>query len=163
MKRWIKLSSALMMAALVTACGPRLTEGDVVAMLDEVNAASERHDADGAVAHFAPDATIMVMKEDASDGYNQVTVTQYKAMMQLLWSAQVSTESRIVERKVSIAEDGKHATAHAIVIDSLSVAGQRLEETSRQKAEIFLIDGKPKIVALTAERVAAAAVQARAQ
>lgn len=141
---------ATLLAAIAACGGKRLTEAEVRTVMRNMEASVQRHDADGLVANFAPNAMIMVSMPGTS-GLSRMSVGEYKAMLEGLWKVQLHSSYEVSNREVSLSANGRSATARDMATEVVLLPGERMESRSKQKAEIALIDGVPRIVSLTAE------------
>ncbi len=148
-----KLAIIVTAFAALTACsGKRLTEADVRTVMGSVEASVKRHDANGLVAHFAPNAMIMVsMPGTSGGGLSRMSVGEYKTMMEGLWKVQLQSSYEVSNREVALSANGRSATARDLAREIVLLPGERMESLSKQKAEIALVDGVPRIISLTAE------------
>ena len=145
-----KLAIAITLFAALAACGKRLTEAEVRAVMGNMEASVKRHDANGLMANFAPNATIMVSMP-GTGGLSRMSVGEYKTMLEGLWKVQLQSSYEVSNREVSLSANGRSATARDIAREVVHLPGERMESLSKQKAEIALVDGVPRIIALTAE------------
>lgn len=148
MKKLAIIITAL--AALAACSGKRLTEDDVRAVMGSVEASVKRHDANSLVAHFAPNAMIMVSMPGTS-GLSRMSVGEYKTMLEGLWKVQLHSSYEVSNREVALSSNGRSATARDIAKEVVLLPGERMESLSKQKAEIALVDGVPRIISLTSE------------
>lgn len=139
------------MFAALSACGKRLTEAEVRTVMGNVEASVKRHDAKGLMANFAPNATIVVSMPGTGGGLSRMSVGEYKTMLEGLWKVQLHSSYEVSNREVSLSPNGRSATARDIAKEVVLLPGERMESLSKQKAEIALVDGVPRIIALTAE------------
>lgn len=147
-----KLAIIITALAALTACSDkRLTEADVQAVMGGVEASVKRHDANGLVAHFAPNAMIMVSMPGTSGGLSRMSVGEYKTMREGLWKVQLHSSYEFSNREVALSSNGRSATARDMAKEIVLLPGERMESLSKQKAEIALVDGVPRIISLTAE------------
>lgn len=122
------------------------------AVMGSVEASIKRHDANGLAAHFAPNAMIMVsMPGTSGGGLSRMSVGEYKTMREGLWKAQLHSSYEFSHREVALSSNGRSATARDISKEIVLLPGERMESLSKQKAEIALVDGVPRIISLTAE------------
>ncbi|WP_028102611.1 hypothetical protein [Pseudoduganella violaceinigra] len=147
-----KLAIIITLVASVAGCsGKRLTEADVSALMGNIESAAQRHDSDGLVANFAPNALIMVSMPGTGGGLSRMSVPEYKAMLEALWKVQLQSTYEVSNREVQVAANGHSATARDIAKEMVLLPGERMESRSKQKAEIALVNGVPRIISLTAE------------
>lgn len=147
-----KLAIIITIAAALAACGgKRLTEAEVRTVMANLETSVKRHDANGLTAHFAPHALIMVSMPGTGGGLSRMSVGEYKTMLEGLWKVQLQSSYEVSRREVTLAANGRSATARDIAKEVVLLPGERMESLSKQKAEIALVDGVPRIIALTAE------------
>ncbi|MCE3264914.1 MAG: hypothetical protein K0R43_3993 [Pseudoduganella sp.] len=142
---------ATLFAAVGGCGGKRLTEAEVRAVMGNMEASVQRHDANGLIANFAPNAMIMVSMPGTSGGLSRMSVGEYKTMLEGLWKVQLHASYEVSNREVALSANGRSATARDIAKEVVLLPGERMESRSKQKAEIALVDGVPRIVSLTAE------------
>lgn len=140
-----------LLAALGGCTGKRLTEAEVRTVMGNVEASVKRHDANGLVANFAPNAMIMVSMPGTGGGLSRMSVGEYKTMLEGLWKVQLQSSYEVSNREVALSANGRSATARDLAKEVVLLPGERMESLSKQKAEIALVDGVPRIIALTAE------------
>jgi hypothetical protein len=139
-------------AAALAACGgKRLTEADVRQVMGNMEASVKRHDAASLTANFAPHALIMVSLPGTDGGLTRMSVGEYRTMLEGLWKVQLQSTYEVSNREVTLAANGRSATARDIAKEIVLLPGERMESVSKQKAEIALVEGQPKIISLTAE------------
>jgi ketosteroid isomerase-like protein len=147
-----KLAIIITVVAAILGCSDkRLTEAEVRAVMGNVETSVQRHDADRLMANFAPNALIMVSMPGTGGGLSRMSVGEYKAMLEGLWKVQLQSTYEVSNREVSLSVNGRSATARDVAKEVVLLPGERMESLSKQKAEIALVDGVPRIVALTAE------------
>jgi hypothetical protein len=142
---------ATLLAASAGCGGKRLTEAQVRSVMGKVEASVQRHDANGLIANFAPNAMIMVSMPGTSGGLSRMSVGEYKTMLEGLWKVQLHSSYEVSNREVALSANGRSATARDIAREVVLLPGERMESRSKHKAEIALNDGVPRIVSLTAE------------
>ncbi|HEY0585563.1 MAG TPA: hypothetical protein VGD52_05480 [Pseudoduganella sp.] len=138
-------------AATMGCSGKRLTEAEVRTVMGNVEASVQHHDAERLMANFAPNAMIMVSMPGRSGGLSRMSVNEYKAMLEGLWRVQLHSTYDVSNREVSLSTNGRSATARDVAKEVVLLPGERMESLSKQKAEIALVDGVPRIISLTAE------------
>jgi len=147
-----KLAIIITIVAAIIGCGSRrLTEAEVRSVMTNIESSAQRHDADGLVANFAPNALIMVSMPGTGGGLSRMSVNEYKTMLEGLWKVQLQSTYEVSKREVQVSANGHSATARDVAREVVLLPGERMESLSKQKAEIALIDGVPRIVSLTAE------------
>ncbi|KQV47803.1 MULTISPECIES: hypothetical protein [unclassified Duganella] len=147
-----KLAIIVTIVATVAGCsGKRLTEAEVLTLMGDVETSVQRHDSERLMAHFAPNAMIMVSMPGRGGGLSRMSVNEYKTMLEGLWSVQLQSTYEVSKREVSLAPNGHSATARDVAKEVVLLPGERMESLSKQKAEIGLVDGVPRIISLTAE------------
>lgn len=147
-----KLAIIITLCGAVTACSDkRLTEAEVRTVMGNVEASVKRHDATGLTANFAPNALIMVSMPGTGGELTRMSVGEYKTMLEGLWKVQLQSSYEVSNREVSLSANGRSATARDVTTEIVLLPGERMESISKQKAEIALVEGRPKIIALTAE------------
>ncbi|WP_342118290.1 hypothetical protein [Pseudoduganella sp. OTU4001] len=149
----MKKLAIIIIAALagLTACGKRLTEAEVRTVMVNMEASVKRHDAESLMANFAPNATIMVSMPGTGGGLSRMSVGEYKTMLEGLWKVQLHSSYEVSSREVALSSNGRSATARDTAKEVVLLPGERMESLSKQKAEIALVDGVPRIITLTAE------------
>ena len=140
-----------MFAALAGCGGKKLTEAEVRAVMGNMEASVKQHDANGLMANFAPNAMIMVSMPGTGGGLSRMSVGEYRTMLEGLWKVQLQSTYEVSNREVSVSANGRSATARDIAREVVLLPGERMESLSKQKAEIALVDGQPRIISLTAE------------
>jgi len=147
-----KIAIITMLVAGLTGCAEKkITEAEVHTVMGQVEASARKHDAAGIVAHFAPHALIMVSIPGSGGGLSRMSVGEYKTMLEGLWKVQLQSSYKVSNREVSISMNGKSATARDVATETVQLPGERIDSISKQKAEIALVQGRPKIISLTAE------------
>lgn len=147
-----KIAIIITTVAAITGCGSkRLTEAEVRSVMTNIESSAQRHDADGLVANFAPNALIMVSMPGTGGGLSRMSVSEYKTMLEGLWKVQLQSTYEVSQREVQVSANGHSATARDVAREVVLLPGERMESLSKQKAEIALVDGVPRIVSLTAE------------
>jgi len=68
-----------------------------------------------------------------------------------LWRVQLQSTYEVSNREVALSANGRSATARDVAKEVVLLPGERMESLSKQKAEIALVDGVPRIISLTAE------------
>jgi len=140
-----------MLATLIGCGGKRLTEAEVTGVMADIETSVQRHDADRLIGHFSPNAMIMVSMPGRGGGLSRMSVNEYKAMLEGLWKVQLQSTYEVSNREVSLSPNGRSATARDVAKEVVLLPGERMESLSKQKAEIALVDGVPRIISLTAE------------
>jgi len=140
-----------MLATLIGCGGKRLTEADVTGVMADIETSVQRHDADRLIGHFSPNAMIMVSMPGRGGGLSRMSVNEYKAMLEGLWKVQLQSTYEVSNREVSLSPNGRSGTARDVAKEVVLLPGERMESLSKQKAEIALVDGVPRIISLTAE------------
>jgi hypothetical protein len=140
-----------MLAAMIGCGGKRLTEADVTGVMADIETSVQRHDADRLIGHFSPNAMIMVSMPGRGGGLSRMSVSEYKAMLEGLWKVQLQSTYEVSNREVALSPNGRSATARDVAKEVVLLPGERMESLSKQKAEIALVDGVPRIISLTAE------------
>ena len=140
-----------MFAALAGCSGKKLTEAEVRAVMGNMEASVKQHDANSLMANFAPNAMIMVSMPGTGGGLSRMSVGEYRTMLEGLWKVQLQSTYEVSNREVTVAANGRSATARDIAREVVLLPGERMESLSKQKAEIALVDGQPRIISLTAE------------
>lgn len=140
-----------MLATLIGCGGKRLTEADVTGVMADIETSVQRHDADRLIGHFSPNAMIMVSMPGRGGGLSRMSVNEYKVMLEGLWKVQLQSTYEFSNREVSLSPNGRSATARDVAKEVVLLPGERMESLSKQKAEIALVDGIPRIISLTAE------------
>lgn len=138
-------------AASIGCSGKRLTEAEVLTVMGNVETSVQRHDAERLMANFAPNAMIMVSMPGRGGGLSRMSVDEYKAMLEGLWRVQLQSTYEVSNREVSLSTNGRSATARDVAKEVVLLPGERMESLSKQKAEIALVEGVPRIISLTAE------------
>lgn len=152
MRNMDKITIIAAVATALAACGgQRLTEAEVRRVMGNMEASVKRHDAAGLTANFAPHALIMVSLPGTDGGLRRMSVDEYKAMLEGLWKVQLQSSYEVSQREVTLAANGRSATARDIAKEVVLLPGERMVSVSKQKAEIALVEGEPKIVSLTAQ------------
>jgi len=147
-----KLAIIITVLSAVLGCtGKRLTEAEVRTVMGDMEASVQRHDADRLIANFAPNAMIMVSMPGTGGGLSRMSVGEYKTMLEGLWKVQLQSTYEVSNREVSLSANGHSATARDVAKEVVLLPGERMESLSKQKAEIALVDGVPRIISLTAE------------
>jgi hypothetical protein len=147
-----KLAIIITVIAVIGGCSSkRLTEAEVRTVMSNIENSAQRHDANGLVANFAPNALIMVSMPGTGGGLSRMSVSEYKAMLEGLWKVQLQSSYEISKREVQVSANGHSATARDVAREVVLLPGERMESLSKQKAEIALVDGVPRIISLTAE------------
>lgn len=146
-----KLAIIITLAAIAGCNGKRLTEAEVRTVMGNMETSVQRHDADRLMSNFAPNALIMVSMPGTGGGLSRMSVGEYKTMLEGLWKVQLHSTYEVSNREVSLSANGRSATARDIAKEVVLLPGERMESVSKQKAEIALVEGQPKIITLTAE------------
>ena len=147
-----KLAIVITVIATTMGCsGKRLTEAEVRTVMGNVETSVQHHDADRLMANFAPNAMIMVSMPGRGGGLSRMSVGEYKTMLEGLWKVQLHSTYEVSNREVSLSTNGRSATARDVAKEVVLLPGERMESLSKQKAEIALVDGVPRIISLTAE------------
>ena len=139
------------LAGAIACSGKRLTEAEVLSVMGNVETSVQRHDAERLMANFAPNAMIRVSMPGRGGGLSRMSVDEYKTMLEGLWKVQLQSTYEVSNREVSLSSNGRSATARDVAKEVVLLPGERMESLSKQKAEIALIDGVPRIISLTAE------------
>ena len=140
-----------MLAALAACADKRLTEAEVRNVMGDMENSVQRHDAERLMANFAPNALIMVSMPGTGGGLSRMSVGEYKTMLEGLWKVQLQSTYEVSNREVTVSANGHSATARNLAKEVVLLPGERMESLSKQKAEIALVNGVPRIVSLTAE------------
>ncbi len=140
-----------MLAALAACADKRLTEAEVRNVMGDMENSVQRHDAERLMANFAPNALIMVSMPGTGGGLSRMSVSEYKTMLEGLWKVQLQSTYEVSNREVTVSANGHSATARNLAKEVVLLPGERMESLSKQKAEIALVNGVPRIVSLTAE------------
>lgn len=138
-------------SAIAGCSSKRLTEADVRTVMGNVETSVQHHDSARLMANFAPNAMIMVSMPGTGGGLSRMSVSEYKTMLERLWKVQLQSSYEVSKREVSMSANGRSATARDVAREVVLLPGERMESLSKQKAEIALVDGVPRIVSLTAE------------
>lgn len=147
-----KLAIIVTLIAAVVGCGSkRLTEAEVRSVMGDMETSVQHHDSTRLMANFAPNAMIVVSMPGTGGGLSRMSVGEYKTMLERLWKVQLKSSYEVSKREVSMSANGHSATARDVAKEVVLLPGERMESLSKQKAEIALVDGVPRIVSLTAE------------
>jgi hypothetical protein len=140
-----------LLGALAACSDKRLTEAEVRDVMGNMENSVQHHDAERLMANFAPNALIMVSMPGTGGGLSRMSVGEYKSMLKALWKVQLQSSYEVSNREVMVATNGRSATARNLAREVVVLPGERMESLSKQKAEIALVNGVPRIVSLTAE------------
>jgi hypothetical protein len=147
-----KLAILITILSAVLGCSSkRLTEAEVRSVMGEMETSVQRHDANRLIANFTPNAMIMVSMPGTGGGLSRMSVAEYKNMLEGLWKVQLQSTYEVSKREVALSANGRSATARDVAKEVVLLPGERMESLSKQKAEIALVDGVPRIISLTEE------------
>lgn len=146
-----KIAIIITIFAVLGCSGKKLTEEQVRNVMGEMEISVQRHDSARLMANFAPNALIMVSMPGTGGELSRMSVGEYKTMLEGLWKVQLQSTYEVSNREVTVAANGRSATARDVAKEVVLLPGERMESLSKQKAEIALVDGVPRIISLTAE------------
>jgi hypothetical protein len=154
----IALGFALIGAILLTACGKapakRMDEAMIRRFVQVGQFAAERRDADALCAQLADDAEIRLIEVRFSSSelhdYDKPRWCDFIRRAYAALPAGVAIRTATELTSLEIAADGQSAELRMNVTETIQVGGQELHATSRQRASIALIDGKPRYTRVSA-------------
>jgi hypothetical protein len=132
--------------APVVAPQPMLTEAQVHAVLDQVEAATRKHDAAALGQAFTDDAKFTVTPYQMPMAY--YGKDEYLAYVRKQFARNAGAQESHKLVKLVIRTDGGQATARESATTQLEVNGYPLAQVDDQFYTVELRDGEPKVVAL---------------
>lgn len=140
--------ASLAFIVLASCSSPKLTESAVSAMTKDVEAAVSRRDADTVAAYFAPDASISMTFPDGNS--QQLSPSEYKAALVQGWKDSPNSSYVVSDVLIVLSSDGSKARVSSTVTETAVVMGTRVSMVSQEKADVIAVDGKPRILRVTA-------------
>jgi ketosteroid isomerase-like protein len=140
-----RIARALVLVSALVCAAPLLAEelstAAIKAFIAELDAATERRDADTIVDRIAGHAvisgTVLVLGQTHTFRVNKA---QYREMLTQAWAAASSYEHNRTNEKISL--DGDQATITADVAETIVIQGQQIETKSRERATVESLDGR---------------------
>ncbi len=127
----------------------RITEGDVLKMINEMEQAVISQDADKLMSNFSKDAKITLDMPTNMGGKMELDVNKFKLMLKESWAMPAKFTYEVKDVQISVDPDGLHATASDITIETIEMNGKIVASSrSKERIEIISKEGKPIITSL---------------
>ena len=128
-----------------TVADAKLTKQSIQGMVNKMTAAVNAKDAGKLLAHFTPDAKIILHV----NGRKMVTTPkQYQGLLQQTWAAAENYTYKVTGLKVELAKDGKSAVLTDTTHESATIGGQKMTSVNEETLTIKLVGGKPMVTSL---------------
>lgn len=122
-----------------------LTEAMLKNMMTAMEKASQKHDAKALMAHFLPDAKIILDLPENMGGRLTLSPAEYQQMLAQAWQADPKSTLVVQNPIIKIGADGQSATYTALVIETVEVQGKKITGRTEEKVGVVLSKGKPLI------------------
>jgi hypothetical protein len=108
-----------------------LTQDSITKVLESIQTAALKHDAEGVISHFSPSAEIEV---EVMGFKTTLSVSEYKGMLVQGWAASANYTIEVRDVIISIDPDGKTAKVTDVVIETLELYGQTISVKTYETA-----------------------------
>ena len=146
----VLLAVVVMLSGIVQA--GQIDKATINSMLSEIDAAAQNKDASVVVKYISPDAKIvMYINVNGQKQVLKVTRAQYLDMLQQGWAVASNYKYQRNNTRIKILDGGSRAVVTASVVESMTIQGQTVKGTSKEKSTIELVNGKAMITKLVGE------------
>ena len=143
------LLAALLFATTAAHADDVLTEKNITAMTDAIEASARSHDPGAITRHFAPGATIQIVMPPNAGGQTQnLSVEQYDQMLREGWALYSQSTYRVEDVVIKISSDGQTALLTDTTIETIQMQGRTLSTRTHEVVSVALQNGRPVITKL---------------
>lgn len=147
------LISLVLLPLPLNAAPAGLSQDSIKRMLTAMEKAVGRRDADGLLAFFTPDAVITLDMPSSMGGRMILKLAEYKQMLLQGWALSGNSSYEVREVVIKISPDAQRATVTDLTIEKAEINGETISGQSREKIEIIVVGGKPRIKSLYGKTV----------
>lgn len=145
--------SLLVTLFMLVSCGAnteeKITESDVLEMINSMKEAVKFQNADQLMSHFSPDARMTFDMPENMGGKIEAGVQEYQSMAKQSWALPAKYTYEVKDVYIEVDLDGLSATVRDTTIETMEMNGQIILSTqSEEHIDIISKDGKPLIVKL---------------
>jgi len=124
-----------------------LTQESITKVLDSVQTAALKHDAEGVIAHLSPSAEIEI---EVMGFKTTLSVSEYKGMLVQGWATPAKYTYEVRDIVISINPDGKTAKVTDVTIETVELDGKTISAKTYQTTMFALENGVPTVTRLSA-------------